>query len=92
MRINRVRNFKSTFEATITFTGAEAERLSHVISVLKDSRFHGLYRDRLFPDYKAAGVELLEQLNRALFWDHWESDLKKSRQKKPSLQQSEEAR
>ena len=75
MRINRIRNFKKSFEVTITVTPAEAERLSHAIGNLvawaaDEERMKSLG----YPSYTREGANLLLSLDSAAFWTHWQSN------------------
>ena len=75
MRINRIRNFKKSFEVTITVTPREAERLSHAIGNLYSwANTKDLTEHLGYPEYTREGAKLLLSLDSGAFWTHWQSN------------------
>ena len=77
MKICRIRNFKKSFELTVSFTGKEAEYLSHAIGQLgKWARTPSLTEGLGYPGRTRDGARLLTMLNDEAFWTHWEDNFK----------------
>ena len=75
MKICRIRNFKKSAEVTFSFTGKEAEYLSHAIDSLgKWARTPSLTEGLGYPGHTQEGAKLLTLLNDEVFWTHWESN------------------
>ena len=75
MKICRIRNFKKSCEVTFSFTGKEAEYLSHAIGNLgKWARTDALTNVLGYGEYTREGARLLTMLNDEVFWTHWSTN------------------
>ena len=76
MKICRIRNFKKSFEVTVSFTAQEAEYLSHAIGNLNAWSTPERTKSLGYASHHAKGERLLSVLNDKAFWTHWDSNFR----------------
>jgi len=88
MRVNRVRQFKNSFELTATFSGEEAEYIGRIVSILSKDEVKKVIDAAGYADYKQKGAALLRQLDTEVFWNNWATNLKAAAAKREEHRKS----